>query len=326
MNAAFIRPAGGFGDLLGCLAAIRMFKARNPEIECDLFAPLPYASAAYHNTDLRHVHEIRQAGGAVQRNYFRRYAYQEYDLVFDLLGPESRYEGKTSPGVDKTRIDMWCEYIGFAHDGLTLPRYEVTRDEFLWATWYLERRRIPYSYSVGIQVQSANPAKDWPYQYSIELAYQLADDGKNVYLFGNRIPEYPEADGVHACRNLTWRETAALASMMDIIVCPDSSFHHLAGALYVPQVTLFGPTDAWLDPHDLPGGLDFLHPLYQHCLVLQPSAPRGCCCWFTKIQDCDFGRHRGPHFPAPCMFEVTVPQVFDAVNAMLERPHAETTD
>ena len=106
---------------------------------------------------------------------------------------------------------------------------------------------------VGIHLGAAyGPSKLWPAERIAELCRALAARDEVPLLIGAR-------DSLDAAERIT-RETSAasvvgrdnpdllpaLLSELDALVCGDTGVGHLAAALGVPVVTLFGPTDPLL--------------------------------------------------------------------------------
>lgn len=109
---------------------------------------------------------------------------------------------------------------------------------------------------VGLVTGTANPAKDWPAERYPPLADALHDVGFQVFLLGGpggrertvaervlrdvasaAAPAWAMADTV---RELMWRIRG-----MDLLVSPDTGPVHIARALEVPVVGLYGHTNPW---------------------------------------------------------------------------------
>ena len=105
---------------------------------------------------------------------------------------------------------------------------------------------------VGLHLgASGGPAKQWPAEAWAGLADRLARAGRSALLLGG-----PE-DGERACQTLGKARSAPaslvgkdrpallphLLSRLACLVSGDTGVAHLAAALGVPTVTLFGPTD-----------------------------------------------------------------------------------
>lgn len=110
---------------------------------------------------------------------------------------------------------------------------------------------------VGLVTGTANPAKDWPAERYPRLAEALQRAGWRVFLLGgpgrrerdvarrtiaettaaSRPPVWAMADTV---RGLIWRIRG-----MDLVVSPDTGPVHLARAMGVPVIGLYGHTNPW---------------------------------------------------------------------------------
>jgi heptosyltransferase-2 len=105
---------------------------------------------------------------------------------------------------------------------------------------------------VAIQLGAGfGPAKLWPTERVADLARRLEGEGVRVVFLGDR-PATPILRGVEArlgrpARHLVGRDhpalLPALLAEVGVLVGPDSGPAHVAAAVGVPAVTLFGPTD-----------------------------------------------------------------------------------
>jgi ADP-heptose:LPS heptosyltransferase len=107
-----------------------------------------------------------------------------------------------------------------------------------------------FSNTVVIHSGSGSPGKNWPFDRFLELARMVADRGFGapVFLFGEADMEnrrlfeetgdpWPVLDG------LTVLEVAGRLSRCRAYVGNDSGISHLAAALGIPVVVLFGPSN-----------------------------------------------------------------------------------
>jgi ADP-heptose:LPS heptosyltransferase len=124
----------------------------------------------------------------------------------------------------------------------------------------LARQRLPDGPTyVGIAAGSRETRKNWPMDRYIALAQRLAETGRvPVVLVGPQEREilaelrrtlphalFPEAMPVDPTLGLGRLELAmAICERLSAAVANDSGIGHLLGALQVPLVSLFGPTDA----------------------------------------------------------------------------------
>ncbi len=102
---------------------------------------------------------------------------------------------------------------------------------------------------VGMAIGARWKTKMWPKEYFKKLAFMLADEGFEIYLFGSKeerdVADFVKADNdsVHSfVGELTLIETAEKMSECIGFVSNDSGLMHLAVALDLPLVAIFGPT------------------------------------------------------------------------------------
>jgi heptosyltransferase-2 len=106
---------------------------------------------------------------------------------------------------------------------------------------------------VAVHPGSGSPAKNWPVQRFAEIIRRLRRHGESVVLvlgeadrvqadyFAEAMPELPKWQG------LTLTELAAALSASRLFLGNDSGITHMAAALGLPVVALFGPSnpDTW---------------------------------------------------------------------------------
>ncbi len=94
------------------------------------------------------------------------------------------------------------------------------------------------------------PTKHWPENYWIELANMANENGFSVKLPWGNAEEKARAERIAAnCRSaivlprLDLKEIAKVLASAKSVVAVDTGLGHLAAALNVPTVTVYGPTD-----------------------------------------------------------------------------------
>jgi len=115
--------------------------------------------------------------------------------------------------------------------------------------------------------------KKWPEQYWIELAKLVNDAGYRVKISGGNTDEIAQAKRIaDACENvdalprLNITEMANLMVNAKSVVAVDTGFGHLAAALNVPTVSLYGPTNP-----------DYTGALGTHSLHIKANFPCAPC-------------------------------------------------
>lgn len=103
-----------------------------------------------------------------------------------------------------------------------------------------ERRRV------GMQARASANCRTYPPGLQIEIIRMLHQRGHEVFLFGAAgecVLEDSPAHGIVnlSNHNLTFRQSCAVMETCDAFIAPDSSLCHVAGALDLPTVALYGP-------------------------------------------------------------------------------------
>jgi heptosyltransferase-2 len=180
-----------------------------------------------------------------------------------------------------------------------LPEIVVPKQEV--ATW-LERRGLAARSQpvVALAPGAVGPGKRWASRSYAELARRLAAAGMNVWVLGGpnetlfaREIATAGGDGVRDLTGNDLRDAIVAFAAVDAAVSNDSGLMHVAAAIGVPTVALFGPTDPRL-----------WAPLNPLAAVIEP--PSGRACPRCHRLDCTDVRHRD-------VDEITVDRVFDAV-------------
>ncbi len=176
-----------------------------------------------------------------------------------------------------------------------------------WISSLVDRSR-PH---VGIVLSATWPAKAWPLREAAVLVRELMGEGATVILLpgpgekGLLQPLIDEVPEVLCAPSTDLRELSDLMSRLDLLVSTDSGPRHLAAAVGVPTVTLYGPTD--------PTGWNQEHPLHVAVRTGETCSP-------CDLNTCPLADH-------PCMTQLTAKSVGEAVRAVLDRRQAlgETT-
>jgi heptosyltransferase-2 len=180
-----------------------------------------------------------------------------------------------------------------------LPEIVVPNEELV--AW-LECRGLaaPKRPVVALAPGAVGPGKRWASRNYAELARRLTAAGMGVWILGgpNEAPFAREivaagGDGVRDLTGSDLRDAIVAFAAVDAAVTNDSGLMHVAAAIGVPTVALFGPTDPRL-----------WAPLNPLAAVIEPPSDRPCS--RCHRSDCDDVRHRD-------VDEVTVERVFDAV-------------
>jgi hypothetical protein len=236
------RAMGGLGDFLMLTPALHALRLKNPRATLHMAVPRRFFPLFQGNDDVELVDihsELDPAG---------------YDRWFNLTDcPAARTESLTAPRVRRNRIEIFARALGIRGPALSRmdrrPRYFLSDAERAERDRFFAARGLLGESVIGVQLRSDETYRDYPHMPALVQA--LARD-HCVLLFDSRpIVGYDFANTIKV-DGLGLRQAAAVASGCRALVAPDSSFVHLAAALGLPAVGLFGPTDGAVRTSDYP--------------------------------------------------------------------------
>ena len=223
-----------------------------------------------------------------------------------------------------------------------LPTHEVERNLSLLASWEVDtegihpalypdegdRKRVdtlmrdsgilPAEPICGVSPGSVWATKRWPAGRYAELIRRLSEAyGYRSVLFGSskdrplctEISAEAGVDPLNAAGQLTLLQSAALAARCSAMVSNDTGMGHVAAAMNVPIVAVFGPTIPAFGfvPYGRPD-----HQVVETSLDCRPCSSHG-------GEHCPIGTH-------DCMRGIAVDRVMEAVAVHLGRPEPPVTD
>lgn len=202
-------------------------------------------------------------------------------------------------------IQIWEEHlsaIGIGTQGVGME-LTLSSEEEEKATDYLVENRLIHAPLIGLHpFANRLREKKWPLDRVVELGIRLAKEGYLPLLFGGSR-EKESADEVVAksdgrvkssAGQLSLRQTMAVMKRCSLFITLDSGPLHIAQALGVPVVALFGPSDPRVSG-----------PLQKPAIVLKNEYECSPC-----------GRSPCPYNVA-CMESIQVAEVLEAVRALI---------
>lgn len=195
--------------------------------------------------------------------------------------------------------------------GLGLKNYttelnlSLDRQEMAWMKGWMESQNVDAKKPLVIINPGAfyGPAKRWPASKYSELASLLQEKNKAQILITGSETEIPLAEQIAAAMSekpfilagqTTLSRLAAVISFGSAFISNDSGPMHLANALRIPVIALFGPTDP------------FRTGPYQNPYTL---FHKGAPCWPCLYRECPYD-HR-------CMMDISAHEVFEACQKYL---------
>ena len=226
------RAMGGLGDLLMITAGLRALRKKYPQERIHFAIPKAFFSLLEGNDDFECI-DIESVSLKTT----------DYAKWYDLTDcPASRIESMEFPNIKSNRIEIFASAMGInkkelAQYGYT-PKYVISADERKVAEEYISKINPDKKKIIGIQPYSAETYRNW--SQIEELAVKLSQDSL-VLVFNNEAINGYDADNIIKIV-LPLRASFAIVAQCDLIISPDSSFVHLAAALSLPAIGIFGPT------------------------------------------------------------------------------------
>jgi ADP-heptose:LPS heptosyltransferase len=289
------RAMGGIGDLLMITPGLRALKKASPDREIHLAVPRRYFPLFQGNPDI-HLLDI-------DRDSVRPAEYHKWINLSEC--PAARVESKTAPRVRRNRIEIFARALGVARWNVRgmerRPRYSISPDEAELQKMFWKAHDLVGKRTVGVQLHSEESYRDYPFMK--EMVRALAKEYEVLVFDGDSVLEPFGPHTIPVC-GMGLREAFAIASGCDIIVCPDSSFVHLAAAFDIPCVALFGPIDGAVRTAD-----------YPRCVYIDARRELGCLpCWRNESIPCNLTGMR----MSVCLASISISRVMNKVRTILE--------
>ena len=233
------RLQGGIGDVLMTLPTVK-------------------AIAQKYNTQIVYGTDFEYLGGALpkvlQHNPYisqivpwKEIVAEDFNAIVELTCPCVAHEQPLAPPIN--RIDLFAR-----HAGLGIPLkdpsidYYITDEEISWARNYLMTNSLDRYRLILVQPSSSATNRDCPVSIlktALTSILSSQRDTRAIVLThdsDNTKTDWNYSD-VHKLHNKDIRQIASIMKQCDMVICQDSAVLHLASALHMPTVTLFGPTD-----------------------------------------------------------------------------------
>ncbi len=216
---------GGWGDLMFLEPALRAWRNTNPDGRLGL------------NVGTEHYHVFDGLGLNFEVVPYPVPQEVVYSFKSNVFATEMRIH--RNPGIHPT--DLYADALGLEIQDKR-PRYKISEEELEFAQKELPRGARP---RIGLHVRATALCRTYP--HGVPLLEELLSSRKyEVVLFGAhgeaQADDSEELGLVNLCnRRLTFRHSAAILSSCHGFIAPDSGLLHIAGAMGVPTVALFGP-------------------------------------------------------------------------------------
>lgn len=225
----------GIGDVLMTTPTIRAMKKTFPGSKITYATDMNYLDGAIPKVLLDNPYIDEVTAAETTRP-------ERFDMFVDLHCPCVPYEKKENPPLN--RIDIFAN-----HAGVTLsnprPVYVPREDEIKWAGHRVEH--FAPKPLVLVQPSASCDRRSYPHPKLKRIVMELTERGMACLIATHTDDWYTDTlwnniPGANELCDWDVRQLAAVMTHCDLVLCQDSSILHLAGALDVPAVALFGPT------------------------------------------------------------------------------------
>jgi len=139
-------------------------------------------------------------------------------------------------------VDLVSQECGGIEVSDKRMRYHVSADEEVEALLNFPPKEATYCGRIGVQVHSNARNRTYPVKQLHQVLATLHGKGWEIFLFGAPSAlRDADAPGVHVITDHKFRQSIAILATCDVVLAPDSAFAHVAGALSLPTVALYGP-------------------------------------------------------------------------------------
>lgn len=236
-----IRRGPGIGDMLMATPTIHFIALQYPHAEITVATDLDYLEGALpavlkHNSDVYNI---------VEWNTNKE---ENYDVNINLHCPAIAHEKPHAEPIN--RIDLFANSIGIRLREHR-PIYRFTSNELEEAYTFLESKMFvkPNDRVILVNPFASARGRGICPEKTKEIIKMLYQKNKNIKVFVLTHHSDYDKSSVWSCsdgviKDLKVRSLAAISFLSNLLICPDSAMLHIAGALDIPCLALFGPTDA----------------------------------------------------------------------------------
>ena len=301
---------GGFGDLLFLTPLIRYLDKKYDHDGIAVTCGRKYEGLFLRNRRIRWIHTY-----PVRLKDFVSYDYQ---LCF-----EGTIENSVDPELHA--VDLFARHAGIHDFDDRALEYEVDRGLANKAKNILryDLGVKPDDVKIAVHLRSSSLIRNYPPENSLRVAAALGIGGAKVFLLGTK-KDWEEIVGVdretlvklknvtNLCGRFSSMDgTTAFLSKMDLLIGPDSALVHVAGALRVPTVALYGPFPGAVRTKYYPGCLT-LEGKKRKWLGLRSCTP----CFIHGHKPCPKAKRDGV---SPCLRKLKPETVVRATLEQLAR-------
>jgi ADP-heptose:LPS heptosyltransferase len=258
VKSILINRTSGLGDILMTTSAINAFKKQDPDIFITYRTNQP--EVLYNNNKIHSIITTEMEHQPDLSPY-----QEEYDKIIDLnymfesegvsgkLGRISEEEYMNSP-----RLDILYKACGLSTKKIYPMIYKATKEEIRYAKKVL--KGLKKKKTILYVLNSTSPYRTYPIDQGIKTIKRLLKN-YNVVVVGTidrmwknsehhfnkyyykHIQRLPKSSFLDLSDQTSIRDVAALVKQCDLVITPDTGVMHLAEALKIKCLALFGNVD-----------------------------------------------------------------------------------
>jgi hypothetical protein len=294
-ESVLLMRAGGFGDLIMLTPIVREITRRGGVVS---IATRPKHRAGIETCE--HVRSLVWLPVPLAQ-------FKTFDFYVEFEG--------TIESEPRNALTVFAERAGVMPLLDRRVEYRVPEFSIRRVKMWLESKSIlvPGRLLVVMQARASAIKRTYPPEHSANVAWALVSKGANVAVLGSE-GEFPsEMVALPGVFNLcgifksihSIHDSAAVVKLSSLVICPDSSFSHIAAALSIPSIVIHGPVPPSARVADYP----LARALY--------APPRCAPCMDHRPGPCVEAQRTGEQL-SPCMTKIPPDHVIDLALKILK--------
>ena len=284
MKIAIVRLSA-IGDIVHSMVVLQFIKKYFPNSVIDWVVEKRFKAIIENNPHINEIHQVSLKSAKESKSIYlllkelrKIRKLDKYDLVIDMQGliksallarmiPSDMTLGFDKDSLRESLATIFYDQkykIDYAKNvierNLTLVSYALkfsfdkedihNKEAFLYSSKDYIFKPISITKKNIVLIPGASyPSKCYPMEKFVELTKQI--DANFIIIWGNQ-KEKILADEIRAlspevnvCEKLSIDNLISLMSQVDLVIGPDTGPTHIAWALNIPSITLFGPTPGY---------------------------------------------------------------------------------
>ncbi len=284
MKIAIVKLSA-LGDIVHAMVVLQFIKKNYPESVIDWFVEKRFVGVLENNPHINQIHQVSLKSVNKSKSFFLIWKelrkirkLSKYDLVIDMQGLlksaliAQKIPSDITLGFDKDSLRESLAAIFYNQTykidyaenaierNLNIVSYALkfsfdkedihSKEVFLYPTQQNTFNHISSTKKNILLISGASyPAKCYPIEKFVELTQQI--DANFITIWGDEKERIIANEIKHLSSNVEVLEELSLdglisfISQVDLVIGPDTGPTHMAWALNVPSVTLFGPTPGY---------------------------------------------------------------------------------